>query len=280
MVFGRKRTYARKKWNPLRPARKLFRKATGLSLLQIASRARMDPPWKRRKYQAISSQNDEDPSVSNNRVQSGDAVVTALSSVRFKQPVSAVFDYHHFVRRLRLADVSTTVGVANSVVHNSWTVRLLDLNDKAAIQSLYGRYRFVRLVFEWMPAYDGGWPKQGGVPPIMYRRVYRGGDANTINTEVKALDDPKVEVSPVDEKWAISMTPSCTAENKIMDDEPVYSSNAQALFSPWLDTSKDDWVHYGCETLLLQRGFAFGEAVYCGTMYLNVYFDCDSQGTA
>lgn len=280
MVYFRKRSYGRKKWNPYRSAKKLIRKTTGLSLLEIGSRARIEPPWKRRKYQVISSQNDEDPTVSNNRIQSGDAIVTALSSTRFKPQTSDIFDYHHFTRRVRLADVSTVAGVANSVVHNAWTLRLADLNDKAAIQSLYGRYRFVRLVFEWVPGYDGAWPMQGGVPPLMYRRIFRGGGDNAINTEVKALDDPKVEVSTVDEKWAISMTPSCTSENVMVDDEPQYVQNPQPMFSPWLDTAKDDWLHYGCETLLLQRGFAFANVIYCGTMYVNVYFDCDSQGMA
>ena len=107
MVFP----FLRKRFQKFRRGRKYAKRylgtRRGMSLLQIGSRLRMDPPWKRRKYDALSSQNDEDPSISVNRPQSGElSVVAPLSSVRFKDPSPSVFDYHHFCTRIRCADVS------------------------------------------------------------------------------------------------------------------------------------------------------------------------------
>jgi len=83
--------------------------------------SKMNPPafhtMKRRKYEAMTQNEDSKSDVSMNefKSQSNGASETALSMVRFKDPSAPVFEYHHFVRRIQMGDF-TILGATGAEV--------------------------------------------------------------------------------------------------------------------------------------------------------------------
>lgn len=278
-----KRTYARKRFWPYKAAKKFSRKVLpkGLSLVEISSRMRSEPPWKKRKYTALSFQNDEDPSVSDNRVQSGTATVAPLSSVRFKPAPSSVFDYHHFVRKVKLNSIYTAIGAAGTVVHNIWAVKFSDILDATELAAVYGRYRITRLVFEWCAGYDGVFPASNSgdflACPLFYRRIFRSSGVDAADTEAKMLQDPSAESSPASRGWFLSMTPNMVADQSMEQSGGVVVEPVITM-APWIDTDQRNQYHFGIETTIVQRGSAFAATEYLGDLYCQIYFDMDGQG--
>lgn len=147
----------------VRPYRRLRRYAKkrlygrkGISFAQVKSKAfkSMDPPSKRRKAQFISSENlwssSEEKSGGQERQGLG-PVESALSMVRFKEPSSTMFEYHHMVRRVQLANFQV-YGVAGTKYTFSGQSILSGLiTDIATISNLYERIRITRIRFDFIP---------------------------------------------------------------------------------------------------------------------------------
>jgi len=274
MVFN----YARKRGPIRRIARRYIRsrlgKRYGSSFLSLSSRARVIPGEKRRKFDAISSQNDADPSVAVAPEQSGHASIAPLSTVRFADPSSSVFDYHHFVRRLRLSDVDIPAGAAGAVNRFIYTFSFNDIPDRLELAALYGRYRFSRVVFEFTPMWSPIFPL-GAIPgaalPLIFSRPFRGSE-DPADTQTKALNCPDMIARKID-KFAIGMTP-----NALVTDDMIESGATATVYNdqmaPWIDVDKYLVTHWGAEMLTVNtQAYGAGFAVY--TVIATVYIDCD-----
>lgn len=275
------------KFRPLRyGVRKLYRRSrkatrgylgTRRSFLSIGSRLRADPPWKRRKYDALSSQNDDDPSVLGDKApQSGIGKNTPLSVLRFKSPGSSVFNYHHLVRKVRLGDLSCAAGPAGTLNWTEYKVQFSDVQDNTQIRDLYGQFRMTRFVFEFLPLISStNWV------PIIYSKTYRHG-VDKIDNESRALTDPETVIQTGQSSnggglngFAISMTPSVLD----IDVEADNSGNLQAYrphLSPWFLCTTDaaNTDHYGCQILVVNNTtIGAGDVKTLYNVFCTVYID-------
>lgn len=276
------RFYGRKRGPFRRLARRYIRsrvgKRFGSSFISLGSRARVIPGQNRRKYDAISSQNDSDPAVSANPVESGNgASIAPLGLVRFKDPSSTVFDYHHFVRRIRCGNIVMDSGVAGTAVHYQAAFTLANIPDYAELAALYGRYRFTRVVFSMTPIYNAATPLAGYSVPLIFSRIYRG-SGDIIDTEIKALNTPEVTQHTFPAEFHISMTPNAREINRM--EEAVASTNTfDGVLAPWIDVDRYKVDHWGFECLVINN-HTFASVVQLYTVIATVYIDCDEQSLA
>lgn len=277
MVFP----FLRKRFQKFRRVRKYAKgylgRRRGLSFLQIGSKLRMDPPWKRRKYDALSSQNDEDPSISANRTQSGGlSAVAPLSSVRFKDPSAAVFDYHHYCTRIRLEDLNAVSG-ASIFQSNVYKFQIQSLPNWANLKTVYERYRVTRIVMEFLPYHESGFVVDTAPPlkkPSVYTRIYRGvGNVATNQTEI--LDNQDSVIRNAEKAFAISFTPNAL-EDISMEDDVKATDPIVPQLSPWLPVSKDTVYHYGVETAV-QSNQTLSVDLPIFMCYAIVYYDMDGS---
>lgn len=277
MVFP----FLRKRFQKFRRGRKYAKSylghRRGLSLLQIGSRIRTDPPWKRRKYDALSSQNDEDPSVSVNRAQSGGlSVVAPLSSVRFKDPSSSVFDYHHFCTRIRLDDLNVSSG-ASTYTPSTYKFQIQSLPNWANIKTVYERYRVTRLVMDCIPYHENAFivdTAPAFKKPTVYSRIFRGYNSAS-STEVEILDSQDTVIRNCEKEFAISWTPNAL-EDTNMEDDVKATDPIQPTLAPWLQVSKDTVYHYGVE-FGVKSNQTLAADIPIFQVFLTVYYDMDGS---
>lgn len=275
-VYGRKRGPIRRLAR--RYIRSKFGKRFGSSFISLSSRARVVPGQNRRKYDAMSSQNDADPSVAVNPVQSGStAAIAPLSSVRFADPSSSIFDYHHFVRRIRCATVIMDAGAAGTVNHYQAAFTFQNIPDYAELSALYGRYRFTRVVFQFVPVYNAAFPASGFVSGVVYSRPYRGSE-DIIDTEVKALNTSEVIIHTAPHEFNVSLTPNARSIDQM--EEAVATTNVfNGVLAPWIDVDKYKVDHWGVECLVVNQMTLAG-AVQLYNVFATVYIDCDECSLA
>lgn len=277
MVFP----FLRKRLSKFRRGRKYVKsylgRRRGLSFLQIGSKLRMDPPWKRRKYDALSSQNDEDPTVSINRPQSSQlSTVAPLSSVRFKDPSSTVFDYHHYCTRIRLADLNQAAGAA-SYLSTVYKFQVVDLPNWANLKAVYERYRISRMVLEAIPYHENAFVGDTAPffkKPSIYTRIYRG-VGSTTTTEAEMLDSQDSVIRNAEKPFAISWTPNALEEVS-MEDEIKTGDHAAPQLAPWLSVAKEDINHYGVE-FGVRGNQLIADAIAIYQIFVTVYYDMDGS---
>lgn len=262
---------------PRRYAKRYLGTRRGLSFLQIGSKLRTDPPWKRRKYDAISAQNDEDPSVSSNRSQSGGlSMVAPLSSVRFKDPSSSVFDYHHYCTRVRLGDLNIPSG-ASAYLSTVYKFQVSDLPNWSNLKNVYERYRVTRLVMECIPYHEGGFivdTAPGFKKATVYSRIYRGVGAATAN-EGQMLDSQDSVIRNAEKPFAISWTPNGLEELK-MEEEVGGPDAAVPVLAGWYPVAKDYINQYGVE-FGVKGNQTIADAIPIFQVFLTVYYDMDGS---
>jgi len=260
----KRRSYVR------RGVKNIVRRRGGLSLLQISSRTRMDPPWKKRRYNAISVENDADSSVSKNGVQTSHGRVAPLSVSRFAHPSATLFDYHHYVRRFKWSDIVTASGPQGTLINTSSYVGVNNAQDAADLIKIYDRFRIVRVVVEFFPAYDGGF--NASTPnDVVYYRLWRGDDA--ITTVNGMLQDSDTEITTSSKPFAITFTPNTL---QATTEEKVSGSNTtkDITFSPWLGTADNDIKHFGWQVMLV-NGATYGDTYIRYNVFVTMYFDMD-----
>lgn len=246
------------------------------SFLSIGSRARMDPLSKRRKFNAMSSQNDDDPSVASNPQESGLSAVAPLSMVRFKDPGSSVFDYHHFVRRVKLAPVGVAAGALGTALYRSYNVAFSQIADYLQLAALYGRFRFTRFIFEFVPTYVPGISSAGVPAPLLYSNVYRAGYEDPSDTELKMLNNPQAVRNNYG-SFTISCTPSAVKEEKMEDNSPAFVSDTTVTLAPWVDTTQGNSLSFFGAEVLVVNTYNVGASYDVYNVICTVYFDCDSN---
>lgn len=261
---------------PRKYAKRYLGTRRGLSLLQIGSRIRTNPPWKRRKFDAMSSQNDEDPSVSLNRPQTGELAGTApLSSVRFKDPSSTVFDYHHFCTRIRCAAVTVPAEAKDHYTSQMYRFTFSGLPDSADLSQSYSRYRITRIVMEFCPVFNnipttlGSTYRQG----VVYGRIYRGLTFVT-STEQQMLSVQDATHWMTYEPHSVSWTPNAIEANE--EEEAKTETGETPVLAPWIPMSKQTVYHYGYEIGVTNLS-TNDTATDVYAVYATVYYDCDGQ---
>jgi len=249
---------------------------TRRSFISLSARARMDPVGKRRKFNAISSQNDDDPAVSENPAQSGLSAIAPLNMVRFKDPASDVFDYHHFVRRLNVGFISTAAGAAGTSGYLAIATTFRAIPDQAELSALYGRFRMTRFVFEFVPTFVPGISAAGTFAPLIYTDVFRAGFEDPSNSETKMLNNPR-SVRNNYGYFQISCTPNAVKEVKMDDVAHAAITDSTITLAPWIDSTTGlDIEHYGAEVLVVNTNIvAQSYSIY--SVILTVYFDMDSN---
>jgi len=274
-MFRRAVRYAKPYRRSTRRTAKSYLK-TRRSFISLSARARSDPLGKRRKYNAISSQNDDDPAVSQNPAQSGLSAIAPLNMVRFKDPASDVFDYHHFVRRLNVGFISTAVGASGTAGYLAIATTFRGIPDHAELSALYGRFRMTRFVFEFVPTFVPGISAAGTFAPLIYTDVFRAGYEDPSNTESKMLNNPRAVRNNYG-YFQISCTPNAVKEVKMDDFAPAPITDSTVTLAPWIDsTTGIDIAHYGAEILVVNtNAIVSAYAIY--TCILTVYFDMDSN---
>lgn len=138
--YAKKRVYGRK----------------GISFAQVKSKAlsAMDPPSKKRKQVFMSSQNlwsEEDQKMAGVDQQGLGPVESKLSMVRFKEPNAVLFEYHHMVRRVQLANQQVQGVAGTKSLFSGQSILSGLITDIATIANLYERIRLTRVRFEFTP---------------------------------------------------------------------------------------------------------------------------------
>lgn len=245
------------------------------SFVSLSSRARVIPS-KRRKFDAISRENDEDASVSVKPPQNQNSLITSLSNVRFKDISSSVFDYHHFVRRFNGSSLSVIAGGPGTTNYSGQTFTFSQIPDYTEIAALYSRYRFTRVVIEVIPKYTPQtlytWGSQ--LPPTLYHRIYRGNDS-AMSTEVRALTDNDAVCHEDLKPFSISFTPSTTVDNDMKESGATSSLNV--IEAPWIRTSETGVFHYGVEFLPVNNS-TFAQGLDIWKVNYTVWFDVADAG--
>lgn len=260
----KRRSYVR------RGVKNIVRRRGGLSLLQISSRTRMDPPWKKRRYNAISVENDADSSVSQNGVQTSHGRTAPLSVSRFSHPSATVFDYHHYVRRFQTDPITVYNGIAGSLSNVASYTSLNAVSDAADLIKIYDRYRVVRVVVEFMPVYGAG--NTNALPAEqVYYRLWRGDDQ--ITTVQGMLNDADTEITMSNKPFTITFTPN-TIFNETDEKISGASAGKEITLAPWLTTANNDVKQYGWQVMMVNRQ-AYDAAYLRYSVFVTMYFDMD-----
>jgi len=274
-----------------RRARRYGKKRLGLSFVQKGSRARYGtkssvtwPFSKKRSSSAAFSQNlaeDDWKEMGMKAPQSGGQSIAPMSMVRFKNPASAVFDYHHMVRRYQATDLIVT-GATGAEIFKSLDATFAGLvSDYAAIAALYNRYRITRIVWQFIPQITS-WVQSSSVStkPSVISFVNRHSDytAAVPGTFADGLDDCECQMHDAGQPFVIDYAPFCMSTTDIIDAVPATVVVNDGRPAPWIETSNEDILHIGGRVIAkvaLNTGAA-GVVSQQFTIFVTTYFDVDN----
>lgn len=243
----------------------------GLSLVQIASRMRADPPNKRRKYNLLSSQNDDDPMVSVNKQQSSFGQRAPLSVVRFKDPSASVFDYHHYVKRIEYGRIYNNEGAVDTVSNYQISVLANTVEGWANLQAVYERYRITRLVFDAVPVHNAAYNGGSNPADMVTYGPWRGESNYTTWSDV--IDDGDFVITDAGKGFSYSCTPN-TNHTDTEQESGAHSSTDMTL-APWLSTTDEAVYHCGVQ-IMIKNAQAYNPHETRYHLFITLYMDFDN----
>lgn len=280
---------------PYRRFRKYARKRLGrrgISFVQTGSKARYGTrssvTWpfskKRTSAQAFSQNLSEDDwkDLGMNPPQSNGAAIAPLSMVRFKNPASDCFDYHHFVRRSKQADFIITGATGAEVTGNINITAASAISDFTNLAAIYGRYRITRVIWQFLPQITS-WVQSSSAAtkPLFCAFVNRHSDytAQVPGSYADAIDDLSTTIYDAGQPIVIDYAPFCMRTLDVVDDSPATQVVNDGAPAPWIETSESHIVHLGGQVtgkVALNTG-ASGVISQQFSVILTVYFDMDNQ---
>lgn len=250
---------------------------------------KMAPPafhtMKRRKLQAMSNNDDEKADVSMSssggfRPQSGGSSQTPLSMVRFKEPSSNVFEYHHFVRRVEMGAFTITGATAAEVVYDLDRSALQLISDFAALAAVFNRYRITRIVWNFLPQLTG-WPQgTASVTKPLCLSWLNLSSAPSLSLPANfsdALDDCTSVLQDVGRPFTLDYRPMIGASVDEDSDVPASYIIEDARPSPWIPVTNTVIAHRGGSVfgqVALNNGAPANPSQYF-TVHVTTYFDMD-----
>lgn len=247
--------------------------------------SRMDPPAfgdsKKRKIVAMSQNDDAEMKSSSSAVkQSMSVAIAPLSTVRFKDPGSNVFEYHHFVRRIQTNDFTIT-GATNSTttydLNRNWTQLV---SDYAELSAIFSRYRITRMVWHFVPVITD-WTQGASTTtkPMVSSWVNRHSDYNNMipSTWGDQIDDCTAQMQDAGKPFTIDYSPfiAATTDELAGGASYIVKDGRQA---PWIPVTNSAITHLGGQVIGYVTLNTGSEGVYSQkfAVFVTTYFDCDS----
>jgi len=270
--------------------RRYGKKRLGLSFVQKGSKARYGtkssvtwPFSKKRTSAAAFGQNlssDDRKDMGMREQQSMSSSQAPLSMVRFKDPASNVFEYHHFVRRIDggTLTIAGATGAETSFSMNSTATGLI--SDFAALAAVFNRYRITRQVWQFMPVVTTWDETSTTGKPLILAFVNRRADyTNSFPSSfADCLDDCTALVKDAGQPFVVDYCPNAAQTVDIIDAIPVSHAVEDGKPSPWIDTQIANIQHIG-GAIWCKVGFNGGAAGAVSQIYrifCTTYFDMDN----
>lgn len=275
---------------PYRRFRRYGKKRLGLSFVQKGSKVRYGtkpnltyPFSKKRAASAAFGNNisqDEWKELGMQPQQSMTTSSAPLSMVRFKDPASNVFEYHHFVRRIDAGSFQLT-GATNAEASfnlNSTATGLI--SDFASLATIFNRYRITRLVWQFIPCITTWDEVSTTGRPLVLSFVNRRSDYTNSapSSFADALDDCTSVIQNGGTPFSVDYNPMAAATEDLIDAVPVSHAVENGQPSPWIDTAIANISHIGGSVWakVSSNGGAAGSVSQTWRVYVTTYFDMDN----